>query len=115
LIKTSIQHNVHTKGQFEIMFKFFFVSKIVSVPLNKEFFFTKHSSASFLPLLVKFGLNSATNSSGQLYFSAAPFEFFGRKFGHLVTKVLTQLGKLRSTVNTQTMQSQIKKLVCKMS
>jgi hypothetical protein len=28
--------NIHTKGQFKMKLKFFFVSKSVSVPLNKE-------------------------------------------------------------------------------
>jgi hypothetical protein len=37
------------------------------------------------PILAKVWQNSATKSSGQLYFSPAPFELFGRSFGHLAT------------------------------
>jgi hypothetical protein len=48
-------------------------------------FFRKFFSAPFLPLLVKFGQNSAMNSSSQLFFFPAPFELFGRNFGHLAT------------------------------
>jgi hypothetical protein len=46
----------------------------------------KFSSAFYLPLLVKFSQNSATNSSGQIYFSLTPFELLGRNFGHLATQ-----------------------------
>jgi hypothetical protein len=49
--------------------------------------FQKHqfSAAPFLPLFGKINQNSATNSFGQLFFSAAPFELFGRNFCHLAT------------------------------
>jgi hypothetical protein len=45
----------------------------------------KFSPAPFLPFLAKVWQNSATKSSGQLYFSPAPFEIFARSFGHLAT------------------------------
>jgi hypothetical protein len=45
----------------------------------------KFSPAPFLPFLAKIWQNSATKSSGQLYFSPAPFELFARSFGHLAT------------------------------
>ncbi len=48
-------------------------------------FFRNFSSAPFLPLLVTFDQISAMNSSGQLLFSSAPSELFGRNFGHLAT------------------------------
>ncbi len=53
---------------------------------------TNISSATFLPLLTKFGHNSAINSSGQIFFSPAPFELFGRNFGHLATLLLAAGG-----------------------
>ncbi len=43
------------------------------------------SLENFLPLLVTFSQISAMNSSGQLSFSSAPFELFGRNFGYLAT------------------------------
>jgi hypothetical protein len=36
LILQKRQFNIHTKGQFEMKLKFFFVPESVSVPLNKE-------------------------------------------------------------------------------
>jgi hypothetical protein len=42
--------------------------------------------------LVKFGQSSATNSSGQRYFSPAPFELFGRNFGHLAILKKQKIG-----------------------
>ncbi len=64
--------------------KFFFVSEIVPVPLNKELL-KKIFFSPFSATVDKIRLNSATNSSGQHYFSPAPFELFGRNFGHLAT------------------------------
>jgi hypothetical protein len=52
------QFNIHMKGQFKMKVKFFFVSESMPVLLNKEFF-RKYSLVPFLPLLVKFGQNSA--------------------------------------------------------
>ena len=39
----------------------------------------------FSPFSAKFGQNSDTNSSSQLFISRALFELFGRNFGHLAT------------------------------
>jgi hypothetical protein len=61
-------------------------------------FFRKYSSAPFLPLLMKFGENSATNSSGQFYFSSAPFELNSRNFGHL--EILESSAKLCTVLRT---------------
>jgi hypothetical protein len=44
----------------------------------------------FSPFSAKFGQNSATNSSSQLFFSPAPFELSGRNFGHLATLAAAQ-------------------------
>ncbi len=64
----------------------FFSSSLSACHYSKSRkFFQKISSAPFLPLLTKFGHNSAINSSGQISFSPAPFELFGRNFGHLAT------------------------------
>ncbi len=69
----------------KIVNKFFSMSLSVRHYSKIRKFFQNISSATFLPLLTKFGHNSAINSSGQIFFSPAPFELFGRNFGHLAT------------------------------
>ncbi len=69
----------------KIVNKFFSLSLSVCHNSKRRKFFQKISSAPFLPLLTKFCQNSAINSSGQIFFSPAPFELFGRNFGHLAT------------------------------
>jgi hypothetical protein len=71
----------------KIVNKFFSLSLSVRHYSKRRKFFQNISSATFLPLLTKFGHNSAINSSGQIFFSPAPFELFGRNFGHLATLV----------------------------
>jgi hypothetical protein len=73
----------------KIVNKFFSLSLSVCHNSKRRKFFQKISSAPFLPLLTKFGHNSAINSSGQNFFSPAPFELFGRNFGHLATLAST--------------------------
>ncbi len=69
----------------KIVNKFFSLSLSVRHYSKRRKFFQHISSATFLPLLTNFGHNSAINSSGQIFFSSAPFELFGRNFGHLTT------------------------------
>ncbi len=76
----------------KIVKKFFSLSLSVRHYSKRRKFFQNISSATFLPLLTKFGHNSAINSSGQIFFSPAPFELFGRNFGHLATLTTYRAG-----------------------
>ncbi len=75
----------------KIVNKFFSLSLSVCNNSKRRKFFQQISSAPFLPLLTKFGHNSAINSSGQIFFSPAPFELFSRNFGHLATLFVQDL------------------------
>ncbi len=81
--KTAFRRRVN-----KIVNNFFLLSLCVCHYSKRRKFFQKISSAPFLPLLTKFGHNSAINSSGQIFFSPVPFELFGRNFGHLATLTL---------------------------
>jgi hypothetical protein len=78
------QSNIHMKGQFEMKLKFFFVSQSVSVPLNKQLLY----NIFCCPFSVTFG-KIRPQILPTNFFPPAPFELFGRNFGHLETLVNT--------------------------
>ncbi len=61
--------------------------KIIFWPVHEKSSAKKEilSKNFFSPFSAKFGQNSDTNSSSQLFISPALFELFGRNFGHLAT------------------------------
>ncbi len=84
--KSSANLHIKRKTAFsrrvnKIVNKFFSLSLSVCHFSKRKKFFQNISR----PLFCHFWWNSAINSSGQIFFSPAPFELFARNFGHLAT------------------------------